>query len=72
MFILKLQPLDLKHPQIRLKNSQAKYVIKIPVFQKLKKKETDTESPPWKALGAAMSAAQSVTQLAGCLSHHAP
>ena len=37
MFILKRQPLNLKHPQIRLKNSQAKSVTKMPVFQTLKK-----------------------------------
>jgi hypothetical protein len=37
MFLLKSQPLNLKHPQIRYKNSQAKSVIKIPVFKRVKK-----------------------------------
>ena len=70
MFILKLQPLNLKHPQIRLKNSQEKYVIKIPVFQMLKEGNRYRKSSLESSRGC--NVCSPARNPAGRLSHHAP
>jgi hypothetical protein len=70
MFTLKLQPPNLKHPQIRLNNSQAKYVIKIPVFQTLKRVNRYRKSSLESSRGCKFCSP--ARNPAGRLSHHSP
>lgn len=70
MFILKLQTLNLKHPQIRLKNSQAKSVTKIPVLQTLKKNKQIRKSSLESSRGC--NVGNPARNPPGGLSHHPP